>query len=116
MGRMSTRDKSGSSMLSFLKTLVTIRDSLIRTFICQISRTFILASKIRHNVAKGIIIQYFWNTRTTTTVIAFCTDSKNRRTRMFMWIISPCYDHKIKRPIKFVVLIRTTNLVGRSIW
>ena len=26
------------------------------------------------------------------------------------------YGHKIKRPIKFLVLIRATNLIGRSIW
>ena len=31
-------------------------------------------------------------------------------------VISSCYGRKIKRPIKFVVLIRTTNLIGLSIW
>ena len=30
-------------------------------------------------------------------------------------VISSCYGHQIERQIKFVVLIRTTNLIGRLI-
>ena len=31
-------------------------------------------------------------------------------------VILSCYGHEIKQPIKFLVLIRTTDLIGLFIW
>ena len=31
-------------------------------------------------------------------------------------VILSCYGHEIKQPIKFLVLIRTTGLIGPLIW
>ena len=35
--------------------------------------------------------------------------------KLFQVILS-CYGHEIKQPIKFLVLIRTTDLIGPLIW